>query len=191
MNRRIYLHILLSITLHCVILMPFFNDARSSIKSEKILDPFFLVNIEEPLTKHKYTAPAKKIKLEKKTQQIKNIKKTHKKQRPQGIREDTIHLNSHKLKYSDYTRQIKKRIETKWEYPREAQEKGITGTVRLTFTIDKNGEIVSIKLHDNDPDYLLYNSTVLAISQAAPFGPIPERLRLDRLHIKALFKYSD
>jgi len=144
------------------------------------------------LTKNKNTAPAKKIESKKETQPIENIKKTRKRSKiSQGIREDTIHLNSHKLKYLDYTKQIKEKIETKWEYPEEARKKGITGTIQLTFTIDKNGEVVSIKLHDNKPDYLLYNGSVRAISQAAPFSPLPEKLQLDRLHIKAIFKYSD
>ncbi len=103
---------------------------------------------------------------------------------------DVISLNTKSYKYISYFTHIKRKIELVWEYPREAVEMGQEGTLVLRFTILKDGRLAGVWLVQSSGYRLLDEEAINAVKEAAPFNPIPDRLKKDHLNIEARFTYS-
>lgn len=75
--------------------------------------------------------------------------------------------------YSQYLRQLEKRVHSVWRYPED-----VTGLqkVAVRFTLDRAGKLVQAEvLESSDPR--LNASAVEAMKRASPFPPIPESLK--------------
>ena len=57
------------------------------------------------------------------------------------------------------------------EYPQQAIDNNIEGTVSVKFTIDENGKVDNAKVAGNDPGYGLGNAAVQVISQMPKWTP--------------------
>ncbi len=104
-------------------------------------------------------------------------------------REATVSIGTQSLKYASYMQHVKDQIEGVWEYPEEAQLKNQQGSLLLLFSIDKNGRLVALKLLRSSGFPLLDKAAMDAVREAAPFPPLPKRLKLDRLNVYATFSY--
>jgi TonB family protein len=115
------------------------------------------------------------------------------KQRPTDplneLREETIALNTHRLKYAKYSSEIKRRIYANWRYPEEARQARLQGQLLLEFGILYNGDLAGIKVLNSSGHYHLDQGTIDAINAATPFPPLPPHFQLDRLNFRARFFY--
>ncbi len=103
---------------------------------------------------------------------------------------DTISLNTRSFKYISYFTHIKRKIELVWEYPRLAVQLGEEGRLILRFTILKDGRLAGVKLIESSGYRLLDEEAIRAVKAAAPYPPIPDRLKKDHLNILANFTYT-
>lgn len=101
--------------------------------------------------------------------------------------ERTISLDSQDSRFASYLLRVKRRIETFWSYPSEAR--GLTGNLVVTFGITRDGRLGDLQLTQTSGIAPLDNEAMRAIRQAAPFAPFPERMRFERLNIRAAFYY--
>lgn len=91
---------------------------------------------------------------------------------------------------SDYLYLIREKIEKNKEYPFIAKIKNIEGTVKVTFSIQPNGEISEIKIIESSGYEILDEAAVLAIKRCNPFPPLPEELKISDLKIKVDIIYN-
>ncbi len=105
-------------------------------------------------------------------------------------KEDTVDLNTTEFKYFSYFAKLKRDIELVWNYPESARIRGEQGELFLVFTIRRDGRLEDVKLLDSSGYALLDNEAVRAIRVASPYSPFPESWELERLHVRALFRYQ-
>lgn len=103
--------------------------------------------------------------------------------------EATVSLDSQELKYVSYLSKIKKKIEPRWHYPEKAQEIGLQGKLSLHFSIGHDGHLDKLKLLNSSGHSLLDEEALKAVRGAAPYHPLPDRLKISRLNIMATFEY--
>lgn len=103
---------------------------------------------------------------------------------------DTIWLNlQHDLLVS-FFRRFHDRIERVWNYPREAAQTGIEGTLELLIIVNKQGELLDVDLRQTSGYDILDFEAIQAVYRAAPFGPLTKHYPHDKLNIRAHFRYS-
>jgi len=103
---------------------------------------------------------------------------------------DTVWLNlQHDLLVS-FFRRFHDQIERVWNYPTEAVEKGLEGTLLLWITVSKEGELIDVDLQRSSGSDLLDFEAIQAIYRAAPFGPLSKYYPHDKLTIRAHFRYD-
>jgi protein TonB len=59
---------------------------------------------------------------------------------------EAISLDTTESRYASYFTRIKRQIELSWNYPNEAQRKGITGELTLRFQISRDGNLMNVRL---------------------------------------------
>lgn len=101
--------------------------------------------------------------------------------------ERTISLDSQDTRYASYLLGVKRRIESRWGYPEGAR--GLTGNLLVTFAITRDGRLTDLNLTETSGIAPLDNEAIRAIRDAAPFAPFPERMKFERLNIRAAFYY--
>lgn len=104
-----------------------------------------------------------------------------------STRERTISLDSQDSRFASYLLGIKRRIEGIWRYPPEAL--GLSGNLLVTFSIVRDGRLGDLQLTETSGIAPLDNEAIRAIREAAPFAPFPDRLKFERLNIRAAFYY--
>ena len=103
--------------------------------------------------------------------------------------EDTISLESRAPRYMSYLAQVKSGVAKNWVFPPEARDRRQSGQVRVVFTVDRQGNLVKIKVEQSSGSEILDRAALAAIEKAAPFAPFPEHINLELLNIKANFDY--
>ena len=103
--------------------------------------------------------------------------------------EATVSLDSQDLKYVSYLSEIKKKIEPKWHYPERAKKVGLQGKLALYFSIVRDGHLDRLELLSSSGHSLLDREALNAVRGAAPYYPLPKRLKITRLNILATFEY--
>jgi len=101
--------------------------------------------------------------------------------------ERTISLDSQDSRFASYLLGVKRRIENLWDYPPAAR--GLTGNLVVTFGITRDGRLSDLQLIETSGIAPLDNEAIRAIREAAPFAPFPERMKYERLNIRAAFYY--
>lgn len=99
----------------------------------------------------------------------------------------TVSLDSQDSRFAPYLLGVKRRIESVWGYPPAAR--GLTGNLVVTFGITRDGHLSDLQLTQTSGIAPLDNEAIRAIRQATPFSPFPERMRFERLNIRAAFYY--
>lgn len=102
---------------------------------------------------------------------------------------DTIWLNlQHDLLVS-FFRRFHNQVEQVWNYPVEAAEQGIGGTLLLKIIVDRQGELIDVDRVKSSGSDLLDFEAIQAIYRAAPFGPLTKHYPHEQLKIMAHFQY--
>ena len=103
---------------------------------------------------------------------------------------EAISLNTKETRYASYFARIKRQIELVWDYPYEAQRKGITGQLTLRFQISRDGNLMNVKLINGSGYEVLDKAALQAVKSAAPYYPFPVTIDRETLPILANFIYS-
>ncbi|MRR15930.1 MAG: TonB family protein [Deltaproteobacteria bacterium] len=158
-------------------------DLRDNVKAAEL----FTVRIaqsepqraEEPAKEEKAKPVREKVQPQKK--EAKPI--------PEGGREDTVDLGSSDMKYAGYLATLKKKILPIW-ISAEAYRKSEVGVVVILMSINADGSLAQLLLTSSSGSASLDQGTLDVINAAAPFGPLPAKYELSRLHITASFRYQ-
>jgi protein TonB len=102
---------------------------------------------------------------------------------------ETIALNTKDTRYVSYTKMLKQNIGAQWKYPIEAMESLIEGQLTLLFTLNKNGELISVRILYPSGYSVLDQEASRAVQMAAPYPPFPSRITVNKLNIIASFDY--
>lgn len=105
-------------------------------------------------------------------------------------REDRVSLTEGNSPYRDYLVAVKRKIESHWDYPGEALDRGTGGTVVLEFTIASTGALEDTRVLEPSGETTLDREALRVIHAAAPFRPLPDAFRLSRLIVVAQFRYE-
>ena len=103
---------------------------------------------------------------------------------------EAISLDTTESRYASYFTRIKRQIELSWNYPNEAQRKGITGELTLRFQISRDGNLMNVRLINSSGYNVLDEAALQAVKSAAPYYPFPVTIDREILPILANFIYS-
>jgi len=104
--------------------------------------------------------------------------------------EDTVDLNTTEFRYLSYFLKLKRQIEGVWHYPETSRIRGEQGELLLIFTIRSDGYLENVRLLNPSGFRRLDDEAIRAIRVANPFSPFPRSWDLERLNIRAIFRYS-
>lgn len=108
-----------------------------------------------------------------------------------GIEGEPVPLDTKDPRYTDYFDQIRRRIQEKWIYPREAGERGIGGRLVIEFGIGKDdGRLVFVELKQSSGVSVLDEYALTALKLASPFPPVPDSVSKGSLLIAGIFTYQ-
>jgi len=105
-------------------------------------------------------------------------------------KEDTVDLNTTEFRYLSYFLKLKRQIEGVWNYPETSRIRGEQGELLLIFAIRSDGYVEKVELLNSSGYRRLDDEAIRAIRVAAPFSPFPRSWDLERLNIRAIFRYS-
>ena len=103
---------------------------------------------------------------------------------------EAISLDTTESRYASYFARIKRQIELTWDYPNEAQRKGMTGELSLRFQISRDGNLMNVRLINSSGYNVLDEAALQAVKSAAPYYPFPVTINKESLPILANFIYS-
>jgi protein TonB len=89
-----------------------------------------------------------------------------------------------------YIKEAIKMINKTVRYPASAQQKGHEGSVRVTVTLDRKGNITNIIASEPSKYSSLTKEAVAAIKRAAPFPPLPDALKGDNIVFTAPIRFT-
>jgi protein TonB len=101
----------------------------------------------------------------------------------------TINLDDRQPRFSDYLARLKRRIQSEWAYPEEADRVGMGGELVLVFTLNTAGSLTYIRLVDSSGFPVLDNEALRAVKTAAPFDAFPPQMGHEPVNIVAHFAY--
>lgn len=98
-------------------------------------------------------------------------------------------FDTSEFRHRGYMRMLKQRIESIWQYPREAARLGLSGDLYMKFTIKKDGRLGAIELLRTSGFKELDEAAMKAVKKAEPFWPLPDDWEKEDLEIKGHFIY--
>ncbi len=102
---------------------------------------------------------------------------------------ERVDLNTTNFRYLGYFTNIRKAFELVWSYPAEAVQRGLQGEVKVEFTILQDGRLARVRVVTTSGHKILDDAVVEALNLAAPFAPLPEGMKKDRLTVVGSFRY--
>ena len=78
--------------------------------------------------------------------------------------------------WNGYTNKVRQMIAKAKIYPPKAREKGQQGKIHLSFKIGKDGKVLKLFVEHSSGYEILDEAARIAITDAGPFPPIPEKL---------------
>jgi protein TonB len=106
-----------------------------------------------------------------------------------GIEGEPIPLDTKDPRFGDYFERLRRAIQEKWLYPREASEKNIGGQLVLEFGIARDGQLRFIELRRSSGVAVLDDYAINAVKLASPFPPIPSGIGRSGIPVVAVFNY--
>jgi len=103
--------------------------------------------------------------------------------------EDEVNFNSMKFKYASYFYKFKKNLYNVWTYPSQSVLKGEEGTVRIKFSILKDGTITNIQILSSSGYPDLDKAAVNALNTMGKV-PLSESFSLKVLNVDGYFNYQ-
>jgi protein TonB len=86
--------------------------------------------------------------------------------------------------------QVKQRIYANWDYPYEAQQRGLQGQLVIEFHIAKDGRLQFIELRNSSGQVILDNTALMAVKLAQMYPPLPDAMRREVLPVVGIFVYK-
>lgn len=99
-------------------------------------------------------------------------------------------INTKEYKYWYYLQRMKNKIELLWQYPEEAKVRGLSGLLKINFSVDKSGKLKEIVITDSSGYKFFDDAAVKALKDAAPFSVFPDTWDIERLNIEGTFIYE-
>lgn len=126
-----------------------------------------------------------------------NIRFTKKRKpsfRSSGAR-NTVHRGSASFAIKDYditpwATKVVDKIQNNWIIP-SSEEAGGKGLVGISVIIEKNGELLSVKIVNSSDVHLLDEAALKAIELSSPFPALPDVLPVAKLEAYFEFHYND
>jgi len=106
-----------------------------------------------------------------------------------GIEGEPIPLDTKDPRFGDYFERLRRAIQEKWLYPREAAQKNIGGQLVLEFGIARDGQLRFIELRRSSGVAVLDDYAINAVKLASPFPPIPDGMGRSGIPVVAVFNY--
>jgi len=196
-TRPIVVFLTVSVVLHLALLfaLPLKMSVRSHVRQR-----YFDVDlVKPPPPRIKSVSPLKKfsqpVKPKKKSRQnMKQFKSAKKRSSSATVvqteKEATVSLFADDNQYGSYLAHVRFKIDSVWQYPPTARERGIQGTLTLRFSIARTGRLADIKLIDSSGKSLLDSEALRTIHEAAPFSAFPKDFSIAKLNILATFAYQ-
>lgn len=103
-------------------------------------------------------------------------------------KEDEVDFNKFEVKYTSYFYKFKQRLYNVWKYPSESAMKGEQGTVRIKFTILKDGTITNINVVSSSGYSQLDRAAVDALKNMGKV-PLPDSFGVNILNVDGYFIY--
>ncbi len=98
-------------------------------------------------------------------------------------------LNTKEYKYWSYLEKVKRKVESVWQYPELARERGIGGKLKISFSISKDGRIENKILIESSQYRFLDDAAMKALRDASPLPPFPKDWDIEKLNIDGTFIY--
>jgi protein TonB len=89
-----------------------------------------------------------------------------------------------------YKASVRRRLERRKKYPPAAHARRTTGTVRVSFTVHKDGRISSPVLLQSSGHDILDDEAMALLARASPLPPIPDSAGLNSLDISVPLRFS-
>lgn len=99
-------------------------------------------------------------------------------------------LNTKEYKYWSYLEKVKRKVEAVWRYPEIAKERGISGRLKIAFTIGKDGKIDNKVLLQSSGYSFLDDAAMKALKDASPLAPFPKEWDIEKINIDGTFIYE-
>jgi protein TonB len=93
------------------------------------------------------------------------------------------------FKHRGYMKMLKEKIESIWQYPKEAARLGLSGDLYIKFTIMRNGKLGEVELVRTSGYKELDEAAMKALKDAEPYWPLPADWKKDTLEITGHFIY--
>ena len=97
-------------------------------------------------------------------------------------------------RFARYVEDWRRKIERigNLNYPEEAKQKGIHGSLQLTVAIRANGEVESVEINRSSGHKVLDQAAVRIVRLASPFASFPDNIRADTdiLHITRTWTFT-
>lgn len=118
-------------------------------------------------------------------------------------KEESININTGKVKegkelliatkeykYWSYLDKMKRKIELLWQYPEVARINGLSGSLKINFSIDKTGKLKEVVLIESSGYKFFDDAAMKALRDASPFAPFPDTWDVEKLNIEGTFIYE-
>ncbi len=111
------------------------------------------------------------------------------KYREDVMKGDTVWMDTEVDLLSSFMRRFRDYIYGVWNYPAHAAERYQQGTCLLRITVDRDGNVIDVKLLESSGHRALDEEAIRAVKAGASYGPLPRAYKNPDLKIMAFFQY--
>ncbi|MBF0282877.1 MAG: energy transducer TonB [Magnetococcales bacterium] len=90
-----------------------------------------------------------------------------------------VALSAREDRHAAYLSRLHEQLRNAMRYPESL--KGLSGKVRMTIIISRNGTLESVKLLASSGAEALDQAALASVHNAAPFAPLPDAWKLERI----------
>ncbi len=167
------------------------TQKKDQTEQKKEDDIIAFPKIEEPIKEEKKQAPLLKQLIPKETDLLARLPKEESINLNTGSVRGSkeLILNTKEYKYWSYLEKVKRKVESVWQYPEVARERGIGGQLKISFSISRDGNIEHKTLIESSSLKILDDAAMKALRDASPLPPFPKGWDIDKLNIDGTFIY--